>query len=51
MGYPLIGSWNPKKRPSSGGGGLFLHLVGAFAVVVGVVIFKGAPTFLISAEI
>jgi hypothetical protein len=44
MGYPLIRSWSPKKRQSSGGGGMFLHLVGAFAVAVGVVIFKDAPT-------
>jgi hypothetical protein len=42
MGYPLIGSWNPKNR--QGGGGVFLHLSGAFAVVVGVVIFTNAPT-------
>ena len=24
LGYPLIGSWNPNNRPSSGGGGVIL---------------------------
>jgi hypothetical protein len=31
MGYPLIGSWNPNNRPSSGGGGLILVLLAGLA--------------------
>jgi hypothetical protein len=32
VGYPLIGSWNPKNRPSSGGGGVgVLVLLGGLA--------------------
>ena len=31
MGYPLIGSWNPNNRPSSGGGGVILALLAGLA--------------------
>ena len=34
MGYPLFGSWNPKTRPSSGGGGVAVLLLVAFVVAL-----------------